>query len=158
MKYLLTNCPVICPPYIYFCVVFCLSFAKRVSCIYFIKCRQEKLYFTNFHPFFQVSKLVILHEEAEEGIPMPDLQQPVRSVSNAVFNLVKVTFHLFENFFLHYSLLFRLVEIPSTVPTIPFSAKICRRRSSGSKGLLSSWKKPARCSRMIRFRHLLEKD
>lgn len=39
---------------------------------------------------FQVSKLVILHEEAEDGIPMPDLQQPVRSVSNAVSNLVKV--------------------------------------------------------------------
>ncbi|XP_030749065.1 vinculin isoform X4 [Sitophilus oryzae] len=38
----------------------------------------------------QVSKLVILHEEAEDGIPMPDLEQPVRSVSNAVFNLVKV--------------------------------------------------------------------
>ncbi|XP_044764026.1 vinculin isoform X3 [Coccinella septempunctata] len=38
----------------------------------------------------QVSKLVILHEEAEDGLPMPDLQQPVRSVSNAVLNLVKV--------------------------------------------------------------------
>ncbi|XP_060534297.1 vinculin isoform X4 [Cylas formicarius] len=38
----------------------------------------------------QVSKLVILHEEAEDGIPMPDLEQPVRSVSNAVSNLVKV--------------------------------------------------------------------
>ncbi|XP_076254679.1 vinculin isoform X5 [Rhynchophorus ferrugineus] len=38
----------------------------------------------------QVSKLVILHEEAEDGIPMPDLEQPVKSVSNAVFNLVKV--------------------------------------------------------------------
>ncbi|KAL1502099.1 hypothetical protein ABEB36_007294 [Hypothenemus hampei] len=38
----------------------------------------------------QVSKLVILHEEAEDGIPMPDLEQPVRTVSNAVSNLVKV--------------------------------------------------------------------
>ncbi|CAH1131837.1 unnamed protein product [Ceutorhynchus assimilis] len=38
----------------------------------------------------QVSKLVILHEEAEDGIPMPDLEQPVRSVSSAVSNLVKV--------------------------------------------------------------------
>lgn len=38
----------------------------------------------------QVSKLVILHEEAEDGVPMPDLQQPVKAVSNAVLNLVKV--------------------------------------------------------------------
>ncbi|XP_019759234.1 vinculin isoform X1 [Dendroctonus ponderosae] len=38
----------------------------------------------------QVSKLVILHEEAEDGIPMPDLEQPVRTVSSAVSNLVKV--------------------------------------------------------------------
>ncbi|CAH0548930.1 unnamed protein product [Brassicogethes aeneus] len=38
----------------------------------------------------QVSKLVILHEEAEDGIPMPDLEFPVKSVSNAVRNLVKV--------------------------------------------------------------------
>jgi len=33
---------------------------------------------------------VILHEDAEDGIPMPDLEQPVRTVSTAVSNLVKV--------------------------------------------------------------------
>ncbi|XP_031330332.1 vinculin isoform X4 [Photinus pyralis] len=38
----------------------------------------------------QVSRLVILHEEAEDGNAMPDLQQPVRVVSNAVSNLLKV--------------------------------------------------------------------
>ncbi|KAF2882876.1 hypothetical protein ILUMI_23388 [Ignelater luminosus] len=38
----------------------------------------------------QVSRLVILHEEAEDGNAMPDLEQPVKVVSNAVSNLVKV--------------------------------------------------------------------
>lgn len=34
--------------------------------------------------------MVILHEEAEDGNAMPDLEQPVKVVSNAVSNLVKV--------------------------------------------------------------------
>lgn len=38
----------------------------------------------------QVSRLVILHEEAEDGNAMPNLEQPVKVVSNAVHNLVKV--------------------------------------------------------------------
>ncbi|XP_049847129.1 vinculin isoform X1 [Schistocerca gregaria] len=38
----------------------------------------------------QVSRLVILHEEAEDGNPMPDLERPVMAVSRAVANLVKV--------------------------------------------------------------------
>lgn len=40
---------------------------------------------------FQVSRLVILHEEAEDGNAMPDLAQPVRVVKLAVDNLVKVS-------------------------------------------------------------------
>ena len=52
-----------------------------------------------FHPlpFFvsgdfdiQVERLVILHEEAEDGNAMPDLERPVQAVSVAVTNLVKV--------------------------------------------------------------------
>ena len=39
----------------------------------------------------QVSQLVILHEEAEDGSAMPDLAQPVRVVKAAVDNLVKVS-------------------------------------------------------------------
>ncbi|XP_076039736.1 vinculin isoform X13 [Oratosquilla oratoria] len=39
---------------------------------------------------FQVSRLVILHEEAEDGNAMPDLEKPVMAVSKAVVNLVKV--------------------------------------------------------------------
>ncbi|XP_044004488.1 vinculin isoform X6 [Aphidius gifuensis] len=38
----------------------------------------------------QVSRLVILHEEAEDGNAMPDLGRPVQAVSTAVTNLVKV--------------------------------------------------------------------
>ncbi|CAH1389700.1 unnamed protein product [Nezara viridula] len=38
----------------------------------------------------QVSRLVILHEEAEDGNAMPDLGRPVQAVSKAVANLVKV--------------------------------------------------------------------
>jgi vinculin len=37
-----------------------------------------------------VSRLVILHEEAEDGNAMPDLERPVMAVSRAVTNLVKV--------------------------------------------------------------------
>ncbi|ROT83149.1 putative vinculin isoform X3 [Penaeus vannamei] len=37
----------------------------------------------------QVSRLVILHEEAEDGNAMPDLEKPVMAVSKAVVNLVK---------------------------------------------------------------------
>lgn len=40
----------------------------------------------------QVSRLVILHEEAEDGNAMPDLTRPVGAVSNAVDNLIKVRF------------------------------------------------------------------
>lgn len=37
-----------------------------------------------------MSKLVILHEEAEDGNAMPDLARPVHAVKCAVDNLVKV--------------------------------------------------------------------
>ena len=38
----------------------------------------------------QVSKLIILHEEGEDGNAMPDLERPVEAVSKAVQNLVRV--------------------------------------------------------------------
>ncbi|VDO18284.1 unnamed protein product, partial [Brugia timori] len=37
-----------------------------------------------------VSRLVILHEEAEDGNAVPDLTRPVGAVSRAVDNLIKV--------------------------------------------------------------------
>ncbi|VDL71914.1 unnamed protein product [Nippostrongylus brasiliensis] len=42
-----------------------------------------------FRGFFRVSRLVILHEEAEDGNAMPDLTRPVGAVSRAVDNLIK---------------------------------------------------------------------
>lgn len=38
----------------------------------------------------QVSKLIILHEEGEDGNAMPDLEKPVYAVSSAVSNLLRV--------------------------------------------------------------------
>jgi hypothetical protein len=40
----------------------------------------------------QVSRLVILHEEAEDGNAMPDLARPVQAVKSAVDNLVRVRY------------------------------------------------------------------
>ena len=45
-----------------------------------------------------MSKLVILHEEAEDGNAMPDLARPVQAVKLAVDNLVKVNLK-FLNYF-----------------------------------------------------------
>ncbi|XP_072945946.1 vinculin [Epargyreus clarus] len=45
----------------------------------------------------QVSRLVILHEEAEDGNAMPDLARPVQAVSLAVNNLVKVGHETIES-------------------------------------------------------------
>lgn len=50
--------------------------------------------------FWQVSRLVILHEEAEDGNAMPDLARPVQMVKLAVDNLVKVLH--FAHSFTHY--------------------------------------------------------
>ena len=38
----------------------------------------------------QVSKLIILHEEGEDGNAMPDLERLVAAVSQAVQNLTRV--------------------------------------------------------------------
>lgn len=43
-----------------------------------------------------MSRLVILHEEAEDGNAMPDLEKPVQAVSRAVTNLVKVWIDLID--------------------------------------------------------------
>lgn len=56
----------------------------------------KKLFF--FFVLFQVSKLVILHEEAEDGNAMPDLARPVQAVKLAVDNLVKVKSKHFSYF------------------------------------------------------------
>jgi len=45
----------------------------------------------------QVSRLVILHEEAEDGNAMPDLTIPVQVVSRAVDNLIKVGYETIQS-------------------------------------------------------------
>ena len=45
----------------------------------------------------KVSQLVILHEESESGIPIPDLSIPIRAVGAAVQHLVAVSTHIFRN-------------------------------------------------------------
>jgi len=53
----------------------------------------------------QVSKLVILHEEAEDGNAMPDLARPVHAVKLAVDNLIKVQCCIHSVFLLHWEIL-----------------------------------------------------
>ncbi|KAJ8956385.1 hypothetical protein NQ318_015123 [Aromia moschata] len=99
----------------------------------------------------QVSKLVILHEEAEEGIPMPDLEQPVRSVSNAVSNLVKVgrdTINSSDDPILRQDMPAALVRVERSSKLLeeasqmlkvdPFSSPARKRLIEGSGGILQA--------------------
>ncbi|KAG5887305.1 hypothetical protein JTB14_006450 [Gonioctena quinquepunctata] len=99
----------------------------------------------------QVSKLVILHEEAEDGIPMPDLQQPVRSVSNAVSNLVKVgrdTINSSDDPILRQDMPSALVRVERSSKLLeeasdmlkqdPFSSPARKRLIEGSGGILQA--------------------
>ena len=60
-----------------------------------------------------MERLVILHEEAEDGNAMPDLERPVQAVSIAVTNLVKVvTLKIFRDwieFMTHVFILFNFL-------------------------------------------------
>nr|XP_023029952.1 vinculin isoform X2 [Leptinotarsa decemlineata] len=99
----------------------------------------------------QVSKLVILHEEAEDGIPMPDLQLPVRSVSNAVLNLVKVgrdTINSSDDPILRQDMPSALVRVERSSKLLeeasdmlkqdPFSSPARKRLIEGSGGILQA--------------------
>ncbi|CAH1987171.1 unnamed protein product [Acanthoscelides obtectus] len=100
---------------------------------------------------FQVSKLVILHEEAEDGIPMPDLEQPVRSVSNAVSNLVKVgreTINSSDDPILRQDMPAALVRVERSARLLeeasrmlkedPYSSPARKRLIEGSGGILQA--------------------
>ncbi|KAK9886524.1 hypothetical protein WA026_016801, partial [Henosepilachna vigintioctopunctata] len=99
----------------------------------------------------QVSKLVILHEEAEDGVPMPDLQQPVKSVSNAVLNLVKVgreTINSSDDPILKQDMPAALVRVERSSKLLeeasymlkddPFSSPARKRLIDGSGGILQA--------------------
>jgi hypothetical protein len=55
---------------------------------------------------------VILHEEAEDGNAMPDLERPVMAVSRAVTNLVKVRKYFHSVCNVQHGILYFEVSLP----------------------------------------------
>ncbi|KAK4035676.1 vinculin [Daphnia magna] len=97
----------------------------------------------------QVERLVILHEEAEDGNAMPDLERPVHAVSVAVTNLVKVgkeTIHSSDDAILKQDMpasLHRvegasrlLEEASSMLKADPYSGPARKKLIEGSRGIL----------------------
>lgn len=97
----------------------------------------------------KVSRLVILHEEAEDGNAMPDLSRPVQGVSIAVTNLVKVgreTINSSDDPILKQDMPTSLVrvetasqlleEASSLLRADPFSGPARRKLIEGSRGIL----------------------
>lgn len=99
----------------------------------------------------QVSRLVILHEEAEDGNAMPNLEQPVRVVSQAVSNLVKVgkeTVNSSDDAILRQDMPTALVRVEKSAKLLeeasqmlkadPFSGPARKRLIEGSGGILQA--------------------
>ncbi|XP_021371537.1 vinculin-like isoform X13 [Mizuhopecten yessoensis] len=97
----------------------------------------------------QVSKLVILHEEAEDGNAMPDLAMPVQTVKLAVDNLVKVgydTINCSEDQILKQDMppalnrveeaSMLLLQASQLLRSDPFSAPARKKLIEGSRGIL----------------------
>ncbi|KAL4084897.1 hypothetical protein QTP88_027768 [Uroleucon formosanum] len=97
----------------------------------------------------QVSRLVILHEDAEDGSAMPDLEKPVQAVSRAVMNLIKVgkeTINSSDDPILKQDLpsaLYRvegasrlLEEASAMLKQDPYSGPARRKLIEGSRGIL----------------------
>lgn len=97
----------------------------------------------------QVERLVILHEEAEDGNAMPDLERPVHAVSVAVTNLVKVgkeTIHSSDDVILKQDMpssLHRveaaarhLEEASAMLKADPYSGPARKKLIEGSRGIL----------------------
>ncbi|XP_041366229.1 vinculin-like isoform X3 [Gigantopelta aegis] len=97
----------------------------------------------------EVSRLVILHEEAEDGNAMPDLAQPVRVVKLAVDNLVRVgydTINSSEDHILKQDMPPALVRVEESsmfliqasdlLRSDPFSGPARKKLIEGSRGIL----------------------
>uniref|UniRef100_A0AC35U531 Vinculin n=1 Tax=Rhabditophanes sp. KR3021 TaxID=114890 RepID=A0AC35U531_9BILA len=97
----------------------------------------------------QVSRLVILHEEAEDGNAMPDLTRPVGAVSRAVDNLIKVgydTCHSSDDRILQQDMppALQRVEVSSrlleeachTLKSDPYSGPSRKKLIDGARGIL----------------------
>lgn len=96
-----------------------------------------------------MSRLVILHEDAEDGSAMPDLEKPVQAVSRAVMNLIKVgkeTINSSDDPILKQDLpsaLYRvegasrlLEEASAMLKQDPYSGPARRKLIEGSRGIL----------------------
>uniref|UniRef100_A0A023EWN7 Vinculin n=1 Tax=Aedes albopictus TaxID=7160 RepID=A0A023EWN7_AEDAL len=97
----------------------------------------------------QVSRLVILHEEAEDGNAMPDLSRPVQAVSLAVTNLVRVgreTIHNSDDDILKQDMPSALARVENAAQLLeeasgmlkmdPFSGPARKKLIEGSRGIL----------------------
>ncbi|CAO1378198.1 unnamed protein product [Diamesa hyperborea] len=97
----------------------------------------------------QVSRLVILHEEAEDGNAMPDLSRPVQGVSIAVTNLVRVgreTISSSDDDILKQDMPSSLMRVENASQLLeeastllkgdPFSGPARRKLIEGSRGIL----------------------
>ncbi|GLH15861.1 Catenin alpha [Gryllus bimaculatus] len=97
----------------------------------------------------QVSRLVILHEEAEDGNAMPDLERPVMAVSKAVANLVKVgkeTINSSDDAILKQDMPSALIRVEGASKLLeeasgmlkddPFSGPARKKLIEGSRGIL----------------------
>ncbi|KRZ09619.1 Vinculin [Trichinella zimbabwensis] len=97
----------------------------------------------------QVSRLVILHEEAEDGNAMPDLTRPVDAVSRAVENLVQVgydTIHLSDDDILKQDMPPALQRVETSSRLLeeacyvlrddPYSSQGRKKLIEGSRGIL----------------------
>lgn len=96
-----------------------------------------------------MSRLVILHEEAEDGNAMPDLSRPVHAVSVAVTNLVKVgreTISSSDDDILKQDMPSSLLRVETASQLLeeasqllrndPFSGPARRKLIEGSRGIL----------------------
>ncbi|XP_003381013.1 vinculin family protein [Trichinella spiralis] len=96
-----------------------------------------------------VSRLVILHEEAEDGNAMPDLTRPVDAVSRAVENLVQVgydTIHLSDDDILKQDMPPALQRVETSSRLLeeacyvlrddPYSSQGRKKLIEGSRGIL----------------------
>ncbi|KRY71813.1 Vinculin, partial [Trichinella pseudospiralis] len=104
---------------------------------------------TCYHYSHHVSRLVILHEEAEDGNAMPDLTRPVDAVSRAVENLVQVgydTIHLSDDDILKQDMPPALQRVETSSRLLeeacyvlrddPYSSQGRKKLIEGSRGIL----------------------
>ncbi|KRY19782.1 Vinculin, partial [Trichinella patagoniensis] len=85
----------------------------------------------------RVSRLVILHEEAEDGNAMPDLTRPVDAVSRAVENLVQVgydTIHLSDDDILKQDMPPALQRVETSSRLLEEACYVLRDDSYSSQG------------------------